>query len=110
MQTFTLISAIAALATFAQAGTIQARDITVDLWSDWNFAGTHWVLNAPNNQCYQINGAENDHVSSFAVHDGHTCRFFKNYSCSGDHWDSSAGGKQNMPNGWNDAASSIQCW
>ncbi|KAI1088926.1 hypothetical protein F5B19DRAFT_469503 [Rostrohypoxylon terebratum] len=98
MQTFTIISAITALAAFAQAGTIQARDITVDLWKDWNFSGTHWVLNAPNNQCCksqsckstcthlefrltpfldQINGAENDHVSSFAVHDGHTCRFFK---------------------------------
>ncbi|KAI1212624.1 uncharacterized protein F4807DRAFT_457420 [Annulohypoxylon truncatum] len=96
MQTFILISAISALAAFAQAGTIQARDIT--------------TLSAPNNQCYQINSAENDDVSSFAVHDGHTCRFFKDYSCAGDHWDSSAGGKQNMPNGWNDAASSIQCW
>ncbi|KAI1452133.1 hypothetical protein F4805DRAFT_463105 [Annulohypoxylon moriforme] len=110
MQTFTIISAIAALAAVTEAGIIQARDITVDLYSNWNFEGDHWTVSAPNNQCYQIDGGKNDHVSSFIVRDGHTCRFFKNYSCSGDHWDSSAGGKQNMPNGWNDAASALQCW
>ncbi|KAI0384434.1 hypothetical protein F5Y04DRAFT_277807 [Hypomontagnella monticulosa] len=110
MKTFTLINAFIGLAAVAQAGTIQARDISLDLWNDWNFQGTHWTLTVPNNNCYQINGDSNDHVSSFQIHDGHTCRFFKNYSCEGDHWDSQAGGKQNMPGGFNDAASSVQCW
>ncbi|KAI1403203.1 hypothetical protein F4819DRAFT_484824 [Hypoxylon fuscum] len=42
MQAFTVVNASIAIATVALAGTIQARDVTIDLWNDWNFEGTHW--------------------------------------------------------------------
>lgn len=51
MQAFTVVNASIAIATVALAGTIQARDVTIDLWNDWNFEGTHWSLQVRNNNC-----------------------------------------------------------
>ncbi|KAH7009163.1 hypothetical protein B0J12DRAFT_706188 [Macrophomina phaseolina] len=95
----------------AKAGRLAARaSYWIQFWKDVSFTGENIFLeNQQTGVCYNLPGNWNDKMSSVQVSDGHSCRYWKDSSCTGSVFGGTDQDWAALPSGFSDQVTYWRC-